>query len=60
MAIRQARRDANDLLEEAEKDREISEDELEKGLEKVQTLTDKQIKAADEVIGKKEKEIMEG
>ena len=60
VSIRQARRDANDLLKEAEKDREISEDDLKKGLEKVQTLTDKEIKAVDDVIGKKEKEIMEG
>jgi ribosome recycling factor len=60
VAIRQARRDANDFLKEAEKGRDISEDDLKKGLEKVQTLTDKEIKSADELIGKKEKEIMEG
>jgi ribosome recycling factor len=60
IAIRQARRDANELMKTAEKDREISEDQLKKGLEKIQELTDKHIKGVDEVIGKKETEILEG
>lgn len=60
IAIRQARRDANDLLKSAEKDKDISEDQLKKGLDKIQELTDKQIKTVDEVISKKETEILEG
>lgn len=59
IAIRQGRRDANDLLKEAEKDKEISEDQLKRGLAKVQELTDSFIKKVDEVIAKKESEIMD-
>jgi ribosome recycling factor len=60
IAIRQSRRDANDLLKQAEKDKEISEDDLKRGLDEIQKLTDGEIKVVDEVIGKKESEIMEG
>ncbi len=60
IAIRQARRDANDFLKEAEKNKEISEDDLKKGLEQVQKLTDAEIKSVDEMVAKKESEIMEG
>ena len=60
IAIRQARREANDLLKQAEKDKDISEDDLKRGLERIQTLTDDQVKAVDTIISKKEKEILEG
>jgi ribosome recycling factor len=59
VAIRQARREANELLKEAEKDREITEDQLKKALEKVQDIHDKFIKNVDEVLAKKEAEITE-
>jgi ribosome recycling factor len=59
VAIRQARREANDFLKEAEKGREITEDELKKALEKVQEMHDKFIKQVDEVLAKKEAEITE-
>ncbi|HEY8375570.1 MAG TPA: ribosome recycling factor [Nannocystis sp.] len=59
VAIRQARREANDFLKEAEKGREITEDELKKALEKVQEMHDKFIKQVEEVLAKKEAEIME-
>lgn len=59
VAIRQARREANDLLKEAEKGREITEDQLKKALEKVQDMHDKFIKQVEEVLAKKEAEIME-
>ncbi len=59
IAIRQGRREANDFLKQAEKDSEISEDDLKRGLEKVQALTDGFIKKADELLAKKEAEIME-
>lgn len=59
VAIRQARREGNELLKESEKDREISEDQLKKALEKVQEVHDKFIKQVDEITGKKEAEIME-
>ncbi len=60
IAIRGARRDANELLKDAEKDHDISEDQLKKGLEQVQTLTDGYIKKVDDSLAKKESEIMEG
>lgn len=59
VAIRQARREANELLKEAEKGREITEDQLKKALEKVQDIHDKFIKNVDEVLAKKEAEITE-
>lgn len=60
VAIRQSRREANDLLKQAEKDKDISEDDLKRGLANVQELTDRQIKSVDEVITKKESEILDG
>jgi ribosome recycling factor len=59
IAIRAGRRDANDMLKEAEKDREISEDQLKKGLDKVQELTNGFVKQVDDLVGKKESEIMD-
>lgn len=59
VAIRQARREANEFLKEAEKGREITEDELKKALEKVQEMHDKFIKQVEEVLAKKEAEITE-
>lgn len=59
VAIRQARRESNELLKESEKSREISEDQLKKGLEKVQEVHDKFIKQVEEITAKKEAEIME-
>lgn len=60
IAIRQARRDANEFLKEAEKDGGISEDDLKKGLDQIQKLTDAEIKSVDDTLTKKEQEIMEG
>jgi ribosome recycling factor len=59
IAIRAGRRDANDLLKTAEKDKDISEDQLKRGLEKIQELTDKFVKQVDDAVGKKESEIMD-
>lgn len=58
IAVRNGRREANEFLKEAEKDKEISEDQLKKGLERVQTLTDEYIKLVEQTIGKKEGEII--
>jgi ribosome recycling factor len=60
IAIRQVRREANDFLKESEKDGSISEDDLKKGLDQIQKLTDAEIKSVDDTIAKKEAEIMEG
>jgi ribosome recycling factor len=59
IAVRAGRRDANDLLKNAEKDKEISEDELKKGLDRVQELTNMYVKQIDDVVSKKESEIMD-
>jgi ribosome recycling factor len=57
--IRNHRRDANDALKKMEKAKQISEDDVRKGTEQIQDLTNKMITNLDELLAKKEKEIME-
>ncbi len=57
--IRNYRRDGNALLKEMEKEKEISKDDLAKGQEEIQTLTDDYIKKIDVLMMEKEREIME-
>jgi ribosome recycling factor len=59
VAIRSSRRDANELLKEAAAGGEISDDDSAQGLKKVQTAIDKACERVDEVVTKKEAEIME-
>lgn len=59
VAIRNVRRDANDQIKKAEKEKSISEDESKRAQDEVQKLTDKYVKEADHVMSLKEKEIME-
>ncbi len=59
IAVRNIRRDANDDLKKAEKDKVISEDELKKLETEVQKLTDDAIKRVDEALKAKEVEIMQ-
>jgi len=59
VAVRSARRDAMELIKEAEKGKEISEDERKKGEKAVQDLTDKYIAMVEDIAKSKEKEIME-
>jgi ribosome recycling factor len=59
VAVRSARRDAMDMIKEAEKDKQISEDERKKGEKAIQDLTDKYIAQVEEIAKSKEKEIME-
>ena len=59
VAIRNHRRDANDLLKEMKKEKEISEDNFFSFQEKVQEITDDYVKKTDEILVEKEKEIME-
>lgn len=58
VALRNARRDQNEVVKKAEKDKKISEDESKKLQEEVQKITDKLIKQIDEISDKKEKELM--
>lgn len=59
VAVRNLRRDGNELVKQLEKDGSVSEDQVKKGQEDVQKLTDKYIKEVDEVLAAKEAEIME-
>ncbi len=59
VAIRNIRRDANEMAKDLEKEHEISEDESHKGQDEVQKLTDKYIRQIDELVKRKEKDILE-
>jgi ribosome recycling factor len=59
VAVRNVRRDGNDRLKALEKDKKISEDGLRKGLDEIQSLTHRIIKELDDLLAKKEKEILE-
>ena len=59
VAVRAARRDANDMIKDAEKEKQITEDHRKDGEKKIQDLTDKYVAMVDQVAGDKEKEIME-
>ena len=58
ISIRNIRREANDDLKDLLKDKEISEDDEKKNEKIVQTSTDEHIKAIDQKVESKEKEIM--
>lgn len=59
VAVRNIRRDSNEMLKELQKDGDISEDDSFKGQKQVQDLTDQSIKKLDEIFAEKEKEILE-
>ena len=59
VSIRTARREANEELKKAEKDKEVTEDDLHKGLDLVQKEVDKAIAAIDKIAQGKEKELLE-
>jgi len=59
VAVRNVRRDANGDLKDLEKEKEISKDDLRKGEEAVQKLTDTAIADIDTLLKKKEDELME-
>ena len=59
VAVRNIRRDANSDLKELEKEKEISKDDLKRSEESVQKLTDAAVKTIDEVLAKKEADLME-
>jgi ribosome recycling factor len=58
IAIRNIRREANDKIKKMFKDKEITEDEERRGLEKVQEITDEFVKKVDETVNKKIDEVM--
>ena len=58
IAIRNSRRDKNDQVKKAEKDKEITEDDVKKFSDEIQKVTDKFVKQVDDVISAKEKELL--
>ncbi len=59
VAIRNLRRDANELIKTLQKDSKISEDERDGGLEEIQSATDRHIQRIDELVTAKETDVME-
>jgi ribosome recycling factor len=57
-AIRNVRRDGNEAIKKAMKDKKIAEDDEKKALDEVQKLTDAEIKKMEEMSAAKEKELM--
>ena len=57
-AVRNIRRDGNELIKKALKDKKITEDEERGALEQIQKLTDDEIKKMEELAKGKEKEVM--
>ena len=59
VAIRNERRDAKELVEESVKEGDLTEDDGKKTQEKIQLEVDNGIKKVDEIIGNKEKDLMQ-
>ncbi len=59
IAVRNARRDANEALKKLLKDKAVSEDDEKRGEKEIQDLTDDYVARIDKVIADKEKELME-
>ncbi|MEJ2233238.1 MAG: ribosome recycling factor [Syntrophobacterales bacterium] len=59
VAIRNIRRDANEMLKDLKTEKEITEDDLYRAQEEVQKTTDQFISQVDELCAAKEKEILE-
>lgn len=58
VAIRNVRRDGNDMIKELEKEKEISEDDSKNAVARIQKLTDKFIDEVQTMTNNKEKEIL--
>jgi ribosome recycling factor len=59
IALRNVRRDGNDTLKSFEKDKLVSEDDMRRGQEQVQKITDRYIASVDDILQTKEHEVME-
>ena len=59
ISIRNHRRAINDMLKDAEKEKEMSQDDLKRATEKVQEVTNAGVARVDEVLAQKESEILE-
>jgi ribosome recycling factor len=58
VAVRNTRRDINELIKKAQKDKEISEDEEKRHLDEIQKVTDKYIAEIDKIGEEKETDIL--
>jgi len=58
VVIRNLRRDQNDKVKGAEKDKKVSEDESKKLQDEIQKITDNFIKEVDKIVEAKEKELL--
>ncbi|HKR27142.1 MAG TPA: ribosome recycling factor [Acidobacteriaceae bacterium] len=58
-AVRNIRRDGNELIKKALKDKKISEDEEKRSLDEIQKLTDEEIRRMEDMAKKKEVEVMQ-
>jgi ribosome recycling factor len=58
-AVRNIRRDGNDAIKKAMKDKKINEDDEKRSLDEIQKLTDDEIKKMEDMSKGKEKEVME-
>jgi len=58
VAIRNVRREANDRLKAMAKDKKVSEDEERRGHDQIQKTTDRFVAKVDELLKKKEQEIL--
>ena len=58
IAIRNSRRDQNDVIKKAEKSKDISEDDSKKFQKEVQDVTDNFVLEVDKIMESKEKELM--
>jgi ribosome recycling factor len=59
VAVRNIRRDSNDMVKELKKEGEVSEDEAFKAQDEIQKITDQHIEKIDAIYQEKEKEILE-
>jgi ribosome recycling factor len=59
IALRNVRRDGNETLKSLEKDKLVSEDDMRRGQEQVQKITDRYIANVDDILQTKEHEVME-
>jgi ribosome recycling factor len=59
VALRNARREANERIKKGEKNGDISEDESHRIMDDIQKITDEYVAQIDELLKVKEKEIME-
>jgi ribosome recycling factor len=59
VSVRNARRDANGMLKELEKDKDISEDDERRGQDEIQKLTDAYIAKVEKLLAEKEADLME-